>query len=87
MAYSYKFAERGTLIFEHNWVQIETLCAPSLEAPSRVITISEAKISKKWRILNRYVSVTTHANEKKFVFFEHTTSALYHGHIHLFRLG
>ena len=29
------------------WVQIETVCAPSLEAPSHVIAISEAKNQQK----------------------------------------
>ena len=45
------------------------------------------KISKKWIILKRYISVTTYINEKKFVFFELTAYDLYHGHIHVFRLG
>ena len=29
------------------WVQIETVCAPSLEAPSHVIAILEAKNQQK----------------------------------------
>ena len=52
-----------------------------------MIAISEAKISKKWTILNRCISVTTNINEKKFLVFEHATYKFYHGHIHLFRPG
>ena len=68
-------------------MQIETVCAPSLEAPSHVIAISEAKNQQKWTILNRYISVTTNIKEKNFVFFERITYDLYHGDIHSFRLG
>ena len=52
-----------------------------------MIAISEAKNQQKINDLNRYISVTTNINEKKFVFFEHTTYDFYHGHIHLFRIG
>ena len=36
------------------WVQIETVCAPSLEAPNHVIAISEAKNQQK---VNNFKSV------------------------------
>ena len=55
------------------WVQIETVCAPSLEAPNHVIAISEAKNQQKVDNF-RYISVITNINEKKYVFFEHTTT-------------
>ena len=68
-------------------MQIETACTQSLGAPSHVIAISEAENQQKWTILNPYIVATTDINEKKFVFFEHPTYNLYHGHIHLFCLG
>ena len=71
--------QRGTLKFEHNLGADRPVCAPSLGAPSCVIAISEAENRKKWSIVNRYISVTTKIDEKKFVFFEHTTYDLYHG--------
>ena len=45
ICFSYKFAERGMLKFEHKLgVNRDCrLCSPSLEAPSHVIAVSEAK--------------------------------------------
>ena len=51
------------------WVQIDTVCTPSLGTPSHVIAISEAENRQNVDNLNRCISVTTNINEKKFVFF------------------
>ena len=68
-------------------MQIETVCALSLEAPSHVIAISEAINQQKVDNLKPYISITTNTNEKNFVFFEQATYDLYHSHIHLFFFG
>ena len=70
-----------------NWGQIGTVCAPSLEAPSHVIAISEAENQQKVDNFRPVYLGNYQHKQKKFVVFEHTTYNLYHGHIHLFRLG
>ena len=68
-------------------MQIETVCAPSLEAPSHVIAISKAKNQQKVDKFKQVYLGNCQHNGKNFVFFEHTTYDLYHGHIYLFLLG
>ena len=41
------------------------------------------KMGRKWRILNRYISVNTDFDGKWFVIFEHTTSRLSFGYVRL----
>ena len=57
--------EPGTLKFEHE------ICEPSLGVAQS--QFNKPTIGKKWTILNRYISVTTDIDEKKFFGFEHTT--------------
>ena len=45
-------------------VFMHALCKPSLEAPSHVTKIVQAKSGRKWTILNRYISVITDIDEK-----------------------
>ena len=78
---------RGTLKYDHKLGTDRAVCAPSLEAPSHVIAISEAENQQKVDNFRPVYLGNYQHEQKKFVVFEHTTYNLYHGHIHLFRLG
>ena len=83
------------LKFEHNLgadrdrmrIKFGGAQSANFRGQNSVVSFQRPKISKKWIILKHYISVTIYISEKKFVFFEHTTYNLYHGHIHVFRLG
>ena len=44
------------------------------------------RIGKKWKKLNRYISISAATYEKWFVIFEHTINHLSFGYVHLFQL-
>ena len=45
--------------------------------------ILQAKVGRKWTILNQYISVITDIDEKWFVIFEHTINCLSFDYVHL----
>ena len=62
---------------------INALCKPSLGAPDHVTKILQAKSGRKLSILNRYISVITDIDEKRFVISEHTINCLSYGYVRL----
>ena len=58
------------------WVLEKGLSKPSLGAPGRVAKFYRPKMGKNLTNLNRYISVITDIEEKRFVIFEYTVNHL-----------
>ena len=66
---------------------MEALRSLSLGAPSFLTAILEAENRKKWKDLNRDISVSTDIDEKRLVVFKRTINHFFSGCIGLPRLG